>query len=164
LGYKIKSPKTFTFNAGCFEKTWINNCIAIGLSAGFTEPLEATSIWVSIISLQTIESKIDGIISRNQKSIEQFNLLIRNMNEEIVNFLHLHYLSKRKDSKFWETFKEKNKTPKYIKNIKTFKSLSQHDLNYLNSIYYFDDSKERIETFGMESWNTIMDGVRFYES
>lgn len=164
LGYKIKSPKTFTFNAGCFEKTWINNCIAIGLSAGFTEPLEATSIWVSIVSLQMIESKIDGIISRDQKSIEQFNLLIRNMNEEIVNFLYLHYLSKKKDSKFWETFKEKNKTPKYIKNIKTFKTLSQYDLNYLNSIYYFDDSKERIETFGIESWNTIMDGVRFYES
>jgi hypothetical protein len=86
------------------------------------------------------------------------------MNEEFANFLHLHYLTKRKDSEFWKTFKNKNKTPKYITSIKQFKLLSERDLEYLNAVYAPNSTSEHIETFGIQSWKTVTDGIKFYDN
>ncbi len=48
LGYKINIGKHIKFDPGRLDKVWIKNCVAIGLSANFVEPLEATSIGTSI--------------------------------------------------------------------------------------------------------------------
>ena len=51
LNQKLISPKVISFDAGRFEKVWVKNCIAVGLSAGFTEPLEATSLYITVQQL-----------------------------------------------------------------------------------------------------------------
>ena len=55
---KIEFRKEIDYNAGRFEKVWVENCIAVGLSSSFTEPIEATSIFNSINQLSLISEKI----------------------------------------------------------------------------------------------------------
>ena len=104
LGHEIISPRMFSFDAGCFEDTWINNCVAIGLSSGFSEPLEATSIWVQITSLTFLLKNINGIISIDTGAKRRYNDAVKTMNSEIAKFLHFHYLTNRRDSDFWRSF------------------------------------------------------------
>jgi tryptophan halogenase len=51
LGHSINIVNNINFEAGAYREVWINNCIAIGLSSAFTEPIEATSIFNAINQL-----------------------------------------------------------------------------------------------------------------
>jgi len=168
LGHSINSPKMFNFNAGRFDKTWIKNCIAIGLSSGFTEPMEATSIFISIQSLENIRRFVHGITEKNQTDIDEYNNIISNLNEEIVLFLHYHYLGQRNDSEFWKTFREKNPTPVMIKNwleISKDRLPKKYELDYLINLAYDNNisrTKRTWYNFGLLSWIIVGAGLKNY--
>ena len=94
LGFKPVYPKTngksFIFDAGCFEEVWINNCLAVGLSSGFIEPLEATSIGQSIMLLKHFFMQKHKIFSDDIKTKKIFNEYYVRDTESIVDFLCLH--------------------------------------------------------------------------
>lgn len=108
LGYEPTYPRKdkggFSFDAGCYENTWIGNCVAIGLAANFIEPLEATSIWVSINMLQKILANPAWLHEDNQPIKDSFNKYVVEMNKDIADFVYFHYMGDRKDTKFWEKF------------------------------------------------------------
>jgi len=133
----VEVPKIFNFDAGCYEDTWINNCVAVGLSAGFVEPLEATSIWMQILSLKFLLHYIDGIIFKDQKIISRYNKDVKNLNLDTMNFLYFHYLVKRKDSKFWQEFRhitEPTESIKQLLEISKNRIPTKDDFDYLKSI------------------------------
>lgn len=102
--YPRESKGSFKFSAGYYEETWINNCIAIGLSSGFIEPLEATSIWVSILSLQYILSKPEQMYLNDKRMRDEYNLYFRDMSDQVVDFIYFHYMTNRSDTDFWKKF------------------------------------------------------------
>jgi hypothetical protein len=108
FGADIEFGNPFTYEAGRYKQTWIKNCIAIGLSAGFIEPLEATSIWTIIMSLDEYISNNLGAISKSDFYINRFNERVNKFHDDTKDFIYLHYLTKRNDSEFWKTFKDKN--------------------------------------------------------
>jgi tryptophan halogenase len=148
LGFKIDSPKTFKFNAGYYKKPWVKNCIAVGLSSGFIEPLEATSIWVSIINITNSMSNLNSIVNINDDVIEEFNKKFIKANEEIVDFIHLHYLTKRKDTEFWKKFNNKDTYSKELK-------------NYIDILDYrvWDYTDFSSKMFPLESWISVGEGL-----
>ena len=88
------------FAAGWREKQWVKNCVAVGLSAGFLEPLESTG-------LVLIEAAV-GMIAEMfphggpiEAPARRFNELMTARFENIVNFLKLHYCVSRRDEPFW---------------------------------------------------------------
>jgi len=96
-----KVAKDIKFEAGRLDKFWNKNCVSIGLSSGFIEPLEAQSIGFSIIQAFSLVNYfkawlINPLASEkyNQEMIDSFN--------NTVDYIQLHYFSKRKDSKFWK--------------------------------------------------------------
>ena len=117
LGKKIKPIKVINFKAGRFENSWVKNCMAVGLSSSFTEPLEATSLYLTVEQLNIFAQYIPNMFKPNTKILKQFNDIINNSNDKVMHFLYLHYLTKRKDSKFWKEFKDKNKCPQGFKDI-----------------------------------------------
>lgn len=125
LGYEPFYPRKdkggFKFNAGCYEESWINNCIAIGLSSSFIEPLEATSLWVSIFALNKIFAGPQWVTSNVLPVRNEFNKIISSVNNEIVNFIYLHYMSLRKDTKFWQKFSYENAPLKLKEKINLWK-------------------------------------------
>ncbi len=93
--------RTLPMRVGYRETPWIKNCIAIGLSAGFLEPLEATGIHQVEISLNRLAMIFSrrgdfGYMSR------QFNRYMTEWFELVFDFIKLHYcVNRRNDSEFW---------------------------------------------------------------
>jgi tryptophan halogenase len=106
FGMKLESPRTFKFDAGTYKDVYINNCLAIGLSAGFIEPLEATSIMVSCTNLISFLVD-DGISNQSKDFVSAFNKECYARNHEVLQFLYMHYLTERSDSPFWKEFRNK---------------------------------------------------------
>jgi len=104
LGHPISVIKNINFKAGSFKKVWVNNCIGIGLSTGFTEPLEATSIWITITQLDLLNWY--DLNNPTDEIVELYNNRFCEMNDDILNFLQFHYLTKRKDTEFWKYYTE----------------------------------------------------------
>jgi tryptophan 7-halogenase len=100
-GKTINNVRKFDFKPGRRKKMWNKNCVAVGLSSGFLEPLESTSI-------SLIQSAIAKLLtffpdkSFNQADINEVNRLHNTEMEHVRDFLILHYkASSRNDSKFW---------------------------------------------------------------
>lgn len=116
FNFDVESPRSFSFDAGYYTTPWVKNCVAIGLSSGFIEPLEATSIYVSAIQLTELLSNIEGLRSRNPYTTKRFNKLFSLINHQISEFLHLHYITDRNDTDFWKNFTV-DSAPENVKNI-----------------------------------------------
>lgn len=87
---------------GYREKFWHKNCVAIGLSQGFVEPLEATGLLVFDVTARMLADLFPAekqVIPLAQK---RFNERVQQTWERVIDFIKLHYcISKRDDSAFW---------------------------------------------------------------
>ncbi len=94
------TTRVIRFDPGYRETQWVKNCVAIGLSAGFFEPLEATGIMMIEVAVGMLADFFphSGPIDA---SAELFNRLMRQRCEKIVNFLKLHYCLTKREEPFW---------------------------------------------------------------
>ncbi|WAC46850.1 tryptophan 7-halogenase [Asticcacaulis sp. SL142] len=89
------------FEAGYRQTHWKNNCVAIGLSGGFIEPLEATGIGFAEIA-SVILSNLFPWEHSYEVCAQQFNRFMTRRYEHVVDFIKLHYcLTQRTDTDFW---------------------------------------------------------------
>ena len=100
-GEVLTEPNFLRFAAGARRQQWHRNCIAVGLSGGFMEPLESTSIHLIQRSvLRFIRLLPHGRVSA--RDIAEFNDQQMQDMEQIRDFLVLHYkATNRRDSAFW---------------------------------------------------------------
>lgn len=97
----LADPKIIRFRSGYRKEPWCKNVIALGLSSGFLEPLESTSIYLIHKALSKVLSCFpkDSI---NDSVIEMYNQEIIEDYVNIRDFLVAHYhLTERNDSEFW---------------------------------------------------------------
>lgn len=146
LGREIEVNNVIKFNAGVYEKVWIKNCLAIGLSSAFTEPIEATSIFNAINQLLGLtESIVDNY---DDSFVEHYNNVIMEMNGNVLDFLYFHYITKRKDSKFWKEYLETTEQPE------SFKILMENLNSHLFSVNDFVT-----HPFSLHSWIQVGFGL-----
>jgi len=89
------------FKVGYRAKSWHRNCIAVGLSAGFIEPLESTGLYLSDLAavMLTEHFPFDDDMSAQAY---RFNRILANRFLEILDFINMHYcLTRRTDNEFW---------------------------------------------------------------
>jgi flavin-dependent dehydrogenase len=88
--------------SGHREKFWVNNCVAVGLSAGFLEPLEASALVLIELSAEFIAAQLPPSRDVMDITARRFNKVFQYRWDRIIDFLKLHYiLTKRTDSDFW---------------------------------------------------------------
>jgi len=110
-GRKLEIRKILDFDPGRFENVWVKNCMAIGLSSSFVEPLESTSIMGTIAQLHFILLHRNDFFRPSQKTLDKFNEGFKHNMDKILNFIYLHYITKRNDSEFWKNIKNKTTVP-----------------------------------------------------
>lgn len=145
-GPLLNDPKPFRFTAGRRRRAWNRNCIAVGLSAGFLEPLESTSIAL----VETAIHKIRRAFQKpwyTQADIDRFNEDTALEYERVRDFIILHYkLNGRTDSPFWERCRAMPIPDTLREKVEAFRAQGKL-LRY------------RAEIFGPASWLAIYSGL-----
>ncbi len=144
-GTPVSSPNHLRFRTGHREQFWAGNCVAIGLSSGFLEPLESTSIHLIQMGIAKLVSlfprSVDAPIER-----AEYNRLMTDDFTHVRDFLILHYkATKRDDAPFWN----------YVRNMGIPDSLAGK-LELLKSHGRF--FKYDAELFDVTSWLAVAEG------
>ena len=94
-------PRVIRFTPGRRERFWVKNCVAIGLAAGFLEPLESTAIHLSQLGIFWLLPFLPNFRPCDAE-IAIYNQQMCAAYEQAKSFLILHYItSERRDSAFW---------------------------------------------------------------
>jgi len=100
-GNPINEPRIIKFRTGRRVQQWVKNCVAVGLSSGFLEPLESTSIHLIQNSVLRLVRMFPAM-EIDPAEVRQFNNETTAEIENIRNFIIMHYkVTQRSDSKYW---------------------------------------------------------------
>jgi hypothetical protein len=134
LGLSAANPevKHLKMSIGHRKNMWSGNCLALGLAAGFLEPLESTGIYLVEIALSLFVDHVGGG-EASPYFAKRFNGKMRQIYEELRDFLQIHYvLSDREDTAFWRDYNHDVKIPDSLQeklDLWTFKLPSLTDLD-----------------------------------
>lgn len=139
------------FETGYRPVQWEKNCVAIGLSAGFLEPLESTGIGLIEIAtyLLTHLLPVDGDFTR---APAQFNSMMSERYTRIIDFLKLHYcLSQRRDTEFWIENTDPLSIPDtLLDRLAEWKHRPPHRLDFVTDLEMFMPASWQFILYGME--------------
>jgi tryptophan halogenase len=120
VGKPLVDPRVIRFKPGHRYQTWKGNCVAIGLSSGFLEPIESTSIHLiqrGIVRLMQLFPS-EGI---SQHDIDEFNAQANQEIEHIRDFIVLHYKVNNRGDAYWRDAREMPVTPSLQHRIDLFR-------------------------------------------
>lgn len=144
-GEVLTEPRVIHFRTGTRRAHWHRNCVCVGLSSGFLEPLESTSIHLiqrSVLRLMKMFPQ-DGV---KQTDIDEFNAQTSYELEHIRDFIILHYhLTNRTDTPFW----------RYCRNMDVPETLKHRMQLFEETGRTF---RENDQLFAENSWTQVMLG------
>lgn len=108
------TSRVIKFKSGFWEKQWVGNCMAVGLSSGFTEPLEATNIHHVVYQLERFTACYAFKVFKND--INLYNNAMQKFYDNVYLYLRFCYLTNRTDSEFWKYMT--NSVPEEVQNLK----------------------------------------------
>jgi tryptophan halogenase len=148
------SPRKIKIRAGHHETFWKNNCVAVGLAAGFLEPLESSAIVLIELSAKLIAEQMPACREVMDIIAARFNETTHYRWGRIIDFLKLHYvLTKRTDSAFWTDNVDPATVPERLQNLlKLWK---------YQSPWYFDEFDRLEEVFPAASYQYVLYGMGF---
>jgi len=144
-GKPVAEPNRIRFTTGKRKQIWNRNCLAVGLAAGFLEPLESTSLFLIQSSLiRLIRLFPDGEF--DQANIDEFNRQTDFEYERVRDFIILHYkATARDDTPFWRYCRDMDVPATLARKIDLFRA---------NGRIFREDE----ELFSEESWIQVMLG------
>lgn len=153
LGRPIEPIKFISFESGRSERLWEGNCLAIGLSSAFAEPLEATSIHTTIMQLlyftfEFLSDSVQGTVSENNRQL--YNRKMTKMYDDILDFLVIHYQGGRTDSEFWRWIDGGNTRTTFASEV--LEKCKHKIPGVLNFDYYYG-------CIGAPLWNWVLAGI-----
>ncbi|WP_371310572.1 tryptophan halogenase family protein [Hyphomonas sp.] len=146
-GERLSEPRLIRYKTGRRKKVWNKNCIALGLSSGFVEPLESTSIHLIQINATRLVQQFP-FAGCSEAISNHFNAQAERELEKIRDFIILHYkATEREDSPFWKAQKDAVVPDSLSQRIALFRE---------NGLVYRDPD----ELFLTDSWLQVMLGQR----
>jgi flavin-dependent dehydrogenase len=147
------TPRCIRFDPGYREKFWHRNCVAVGLAAGFIEPLEASAL--ALVELSAAMIRDDMPANRADMDIvaRRFNEAFAYRWSRIIDFLKLHYvLSRRDDADYWRDHRRAGTQPDSLRELL---QLWAHRAPSRNDFYRLE------EVFPAASYQYVLYGMHF---
>ena len=148
-GHEVQVAKQIKFDAGYLEKSWNKNCVAIGLSGSFVEPLEASSIGHSIQQAFILAETLPRYVPGNSIAETVFNKHSDEIVKNIFDFVALHYRVKRNDTDFWKSVKDLPMTTSLAEQLEIYKYRIPTDNDFDNRRVLFQGA----------NWIIVMHGL-----
>lgn len=107
-------PRKIKFGSGHRKQYWKHNCVAVGLSAGFVEPLEATAIMLVEISARYIAENLPPADDVMPITARRFNQQMDYRWQRIIDFLKLHYMLNQRTEPYWQAHRDPATIPESL--------------------------------------------------
>jgi tryptophan halogenase len=147
------SARRIPMEVGYRQKFWHKNCVAIGLAAGFVEPLEATALLIVEASAKLLAEKLPATTQSLAYAEKSFNDISQYAWDKVIDFIKLHYyLSKRSDNDFWLDNVKPETAPQSL--------LEKLDFWQFNVPTHADFSS-KFEVFQLENYQYVLYGMGF---
>ncbi len=147
------TPRRIAFDPGYRERFWQRNCVAVGLSAGFVEPLEASALALVEMSVSMISAEMPATRAEMALVERRFNDAFTYRWERVVDFLKLHYvLSRRDDTAYWRDHRDAASQPERLTDLLT---LWRHRAPYRADFFRVE------EVFPAASYQYVLHGMGF---
>lgn len=104
-------PRKLSFATGHRQRFWHRNCLAVGMSAGFIEPLEASAIVMVELSLNALAENFPASREAMDIHSSRFNELFLYRWSRIVDFLKLHYVLSQRQEPYWQAQRASESVP-----------------------------------------------------
>ena len=131
--------RKISINPGHRNKFWHRNCVAVGISAGFIEPLEASALALIELSAAMIRDELPANRAIMDVVAGRFNDRFRYRWDRVIEFLKLHYvLSRREDSPYWLDNRSSDSIPERLQELLSlwrFQSPSRRDFYQADEIF-----------------------------
>ena len=144
-GAPLADPRPIKFTSGRREIFWSHNCVALGLAAGFMEPLESTSIHLVQSALARLLNVLPGNLSHTASARDTFNRLSAIEWARVRDFITLHYFANRREGPFWD----------YCRNMELPDTLREKIELFREAGLFM---REEDELFLDDSWGQVMIG------
>ena len=150
-GFSDLDVRKISITSGHREKFWVNNCVAVGLSAGFLEPLEASALVLVELSAQFIADQLPPSRDVMDITARRFNSVFRYRWDRIIDFLKLHYiLTKRTDSDFWiDNCRPETIPPSLQEQMELWKYRTPNDFDFDSNNEVFPAASYQYVLYGM---------------
>lgn len=159
LSKRVKSTQldTLDFRAlkytpGYRETLWHHNCVAVGMSAGFIEPLEASALALVELSAKMIAKELPANTAIMAITAKRFNQRFNYRWERIIEFLKLHYVLSERTSDYWQAHRQIESIPERLTELL---ALWQYQAPSYN------DFTEIEEVFPAASYQYVLYGMGF---
>ena len=144
-GETITEPRVIKFKTGRRRKGWHKNCVAIGLSSGFIEPLESTSIHLIMTAIVRL-LRLFPYNGVTESGVKEYNSKLDSELNAVRDFIVLHYkVNQRQDSEFWQHCQNMEIPESLAHKIALFKETGR---------VFLDDG----DIFRVDSWTQVMFG------
>lgn len=134
---KDGEPRIIPIRTGRVRNSWVKNCVALGLSGGFIEPLEATAIFMTDLSVRWLQHYLPTQDFEPELAAA-YNRQVAGVFEEVRDFVQLHYhLNNRQDTEYWKAARDgMTLSDRLQENLKVWRHTTPEGLD-LNSTYLF---------------------------
>jgi tryptophan halogenase len=144
-------PRMLKLNVGYREVHWIKNCVAVGLSGGFLEPLEASGIGL----IETAAYLVSFLFPYNGDMApvaKVFNQMMKERYERVVDFVKMHYcLSQRTDTQFWLDNADPRSIPESLRDkLAMWRCRPPHRMDFITDLEMYPPSSWQYVLYGME--------------
>lgn len=110
-GLDLSSARLLSFQSGFRETPWVKNTVAIGMSQGFVEPLEASAIVMIELAAAMLSDTLPQTTAMLPSSARRFNERFAYRWRRIVDFLKLHYVLSDRTERYWAAHRNKDTWP-----------------------------------------------------
>jgi len=159
-GEGLDLHRQLKFTLGFRERPWVKNCVAIGLSGGFLEPLESTGISMIDMSLEMLADMLPRTVEAMAPAARAFGAAMTRRFELAVDFLKMHYcLSRRTDSTFWTDNADPASWSDSLKDkLAIWRSRPPAAYDFTSTLDCFSASSYKFVLYGM-GFSTDMEGA-----